>query len=251
MLAIERRSEILALLETQKSVLVADLGKKYGVTEETIRRDLERLEKEGLVKKTYGGAVLAENIAAEPPYKMRVNANREQKLIIAKKVFGLVDSGDNLMLDASSTGMLIAKRLKEKKKITIITNSVEILLTYADSKNATVISTGGKLRESSLSLVGRDAERMLGNFTVDKAIISCKGLELHKGLMESNVAETEVKKAMADSAKQLILAVDSSKFGKPAFARLFDISRVDIVVTDAPPPPAWQTYFAENNIKVW
>ena len=250
MLAIERRTGILAELQLEKSVLVSDLSKKYNVTEETIRRDLEKLAKDGLAKKTYGGAVLVENISAEVSYKIRAKTNKEQKTEIARKISELIEPGENIMLDASSTCVLIAKKLKDKKKLTIITNSVEILLEYADSKNANVISTGGALRESSLSLVGHDAERLIERFTVDKAIISCKGLDLEKGITESNVAEMEIKKAMAGNAKQVVLAVDSSKFNKLSFIKLLELQKIDMIVTDTMPPPEWVEILKKNNIEL-
>ena len=250
MLAIERRGEIMAALAQEKSVLVADLANKYGVTEETIRRDLERLEKEGVAKRTYGGAVIVENTGIDASFRIRAKTNVEQKMIIAGKVLDLVENGENIILDASSTCVLIAKKLKKKDRLTIITNSVEILLEFADCKNISVISTGGVLRESSLSLVGRDAERLLGNFTADKAIISCKGIDFDKGVTESNIAETEIKRAMVGSAKQVILALDSSKFSKLSFTRLMDLRRAHIVVTDDAPGPEWKEWFEINNIKL-
>jgi len=248
MLAIERKNEILAMLKQEGSVLVAPLALRFGVAEETIRRDLEKLEQEGLAKKTYGGAVLASGTSSDASYRVRAKTNTKQKSIIADKVFDLVSDGENILMDASSTSVLIAKKLKQKKKLTILTNSVEILLDFADNKNATVISTGGVLRDSSLSLVGRDAERVIENYTADKAIISCKGIDFEKGVTESNIAEAEVKKAMAANAKYVVLALDSSKFGSLSFARLIDLKNVHTVVTDEMPSKEWQEYFKANGI---
>ena len=250
MLAIERRSAILAILEQAGSVLVAELAIKYGVAEETIRRDLEKLEQEGLAKRTYGGALLADNSSADASYKVRSKTNTKQKSIIADKVFSLIENGDNIIMDASSTVVLIARKLKSKKKLTILTNSVEILLDFADHKDTSVISTGGVLRESSLSLVGRDAERIIENYTADTAIISCKGLDFDKGVTESNVAEAEIKKAMAANAKHVVLALDLSKFDKVSFARLIDLKSIHTVVTDEAPSKQWQEYFEANQINL-
>jgi len=248
MLAIERRSQILSGLESEKSVLVSDLSRKFGVTEETIRRDLEKLEKEGLAKKTYGGAVLAEGLSAEPSFRMREKTNIAQKLIIAEKIFNLVDPKDNIMMDASSTCVLAAKKLKNKDGLTIITNSVEILMECAVSDTVSLMSTGGSLRGSSLSLVGHSAADFMERFTVDKAIISCKGLDFSKGVTESSIAEAEIKKAMADNAKQVILAVDSSKFDRLSFAKSLDFGMVHCVVSDKI-PAQWIDFFDKNNIE--
>jgi len=248
MLAIERRNQILITLEQEKRVLVPELAKKYEVTEETIRRDLEKLEKEGLLKKTYGGAVQAENLSADPPYLMRAETNKAQKLAIAEKIQKLVQPKENIMLDASSTCVHIARKLKNMGKLTIITNSVEILIECSGTENINVISTGGDLRGSSLSLVGSSASNILNQLTADKAIISCKGLDFEKGVMESNLAETEIKKAMAHNARELILAVDSSKFNRLSFAKMLEFAQINLVVSDYI-PPVWTKFFDENNIK--
>jgi len=248
MLAIERRSQILSTIEAEKSVLVVELAKKYDVTEETIRRDLEKLEKEGFVKKTYGGAVLTENLSAELPYRIREKTNEAQKLIVAQKVFDLVEVGENIMLDASSTCVFIARKLKEKGKLTIITNSVEILLECADCENLNLIATGGTLRGSSLSLVGQAAVRSIGKFTADKAVISCKGLDFDKGIMESDISEAEIKKAMAENSKQLILAVDNSKFNRLSFVKSLAWQQVNTITADSA-PNEWSQFFKKNQIK--
>jgi len=247
MLAIERRTQIIESLETEKRVLVPVLARKFDVTEETIRRDLEKLEKEGLLKKTYGGAVLA-NLSAELPYKMRVETNKAKKLVIAEKISQLVEPKDNIMLDASSTCVLIARKLKTMDKLAIITNSVEILMECSNSDNINIISTGGELRGSSLSLVGSGAAFVINQLTADKAIISCKGLDFNKGIMESSLAEAEVKRAMAGNASQIILAMDSSKFNRLSFAKTLDIRRVNMVVSDYV-PTEWAKFFDKNDIK--
>ena len=210
MLAIERRNHILAALEAEKRVLVPELAKKYAVTEETIRRDLEKLAAAGLLKKTYGGAVQADNLTGELPDKMRAETNKAQKLIIAEKIHKLISPKENIFLDASSTCVHIARRLKTVESLTIITNSVEILMECTNAHNINTVSTGGMLRGSSLSLVGSSAIHVLNQLTADKAIISCKGLDFEKGVMESSLEEAEIKRAVAGNAQELILAVDSS-----------------------------------------
>lgn len=109
MLAIERKSEILTILQKEKSVLVAELSQKYGVTEETIRRDLDKLEKEGYVKKTYGGAVLKQKINEDIPFKIREKTNIVQKQKIAKAVAQMIEDGESIMLDSSSTSLMVAE----------------------------------------------------------------------------------------------------------------------------------------------
>jgi len=247
MLAIERRRLILSALDVEGSVLVSDLEKRFAVSNQTIRRDFEKLEKQGLVKKTHGGAVPAESLSAEQPYKMRTDINKAQKLIIAEKIAKLVEASENIILDASSTCVMVAKKLRKKANLTIISNSVEILAECAAFENLNLISTGGALRGSSMSLVGQGAVQSLKKFTVDKAIVSCKGLDLTKGIMESSLDEAEMKKAMVNSARQVILVADSSKFNRMAFAKSLDFKDIHCVVSDNI-PGEWIEFFQENNI---
>ena len=171
MLAIERRNEILSKLREEKKVLVGDLSKYYKVTEETIRRDLDLLEQKGLAKKTYGGAVLVDDLKEDLPYNVRKQTNIKQKKIIAELVSDMIQDGEHIMLDASSTALYIAKSIRDKENITIITNSLEVMIELADKKGWRVLSTGGLMKEGALALIGPQTEKMIDNFHVDKAII--------------------------------------------------------------------------------
>lgn len=177
MLAIERRNRILTILREERHVVVSELAKVFDVSEETIRRDLDKLEKEGHVVKTYGGAVISEGSEAELPYVIRKKANVEAKQKIADLAADLIMDGDTLILDASSTAVFIAQKIKSKKEITLITNSIEVLMELSDVTGWKILSTGGTLKERSCALVGSEAEESLSRFHVDKAFISCKGVD--------------------------------------------------------------------------
>lgn len=250
MLAIERKNAILETLQKEQRVLVAELSQEYGVTEETIRRDLDKLEKEGFVKKTYGGAVLNENTNIEMPLRIREKTNRKEKQTIAKLAAEMIEDGDSIILDSSSTSLMVAQELKDRKKLTVITNSLEVLIELSKSKGVKVISTGGVLKSSSLSLVGRNAEKTLQNFYVDKAIISCKGLDIRKGATDSTEAAAEIKQSMISCSKKLILVVDSTKFGKISFAKILDLRAGDVLVTDSLPNEAWKQRLEEIGVTV-
>ena len=250
MLAIERKNAILERLQKEQRVLVAELSQEYGVTEETIRRDLDKLEKEGFVKKTYGGAVLNENTNIEMPLRIREKTNRKEKQIIAKLVASMIEEGDSIILDSSSTSLMVAQELKNRKKLTVITNSLEVLIELSKSNGVQVISTGGVLKSSSLSLIGKNAEKMLENFYVDKAVISCKGLDIKKGATDSSEADAEIKKSMISCSKKLILAADSTKFGRISFAKILDLREGDVLVSDAVPDPLWKQRLAEIGVAV-
>lgn len=249
MLTIERRNKILEILKKDGRVVVSNLSAMFNVTEETIRRDLEKLEKEGLAKKTYGGAIVVENANVDLPYIVRKEANVEGKEYIAEMISTLIDDEDHIMLDASSTAVYIAKHLKNKKNLTLITNSIEVLLELSDVTGWKILSTGGTLREGSLSQVGYQAEKMISTFHVDKTIISCKGVDIEKGITDSNEMDAHIKKLMLDATNMKILAVDKSKFDKISFTKISDLANVDVVVTDAELNDKWKKTFETLNIQ--
>ena len=202
MLAIERKNQILEKLHQEGKVVVSDLSRLYQVTEETIRRDLEKLENEGLAKKTYGGAILNQSLNTDVPYTVRKRTNVDAKKYIAELIGSLINDGDYIALDASSTALFVVKNIIHKKNITLITNSIEILLELAEKSNWNILSTGGALKEGSLSLVGYSAERMVSEFHVDLAVCSCKGIDLSMGVTDSNEKDAQIKQAIFQAAKK-------------------------------------------------
>ena len=248
MLAIERRREIIARLATNGKVIVTELARDFCVTEETIRRDLEKLDKEGLVSKTYGGAVSKHSPALDLPYNIRESVTVAEKQRIANKIAESIEDGERIMLDSSSTALYIVKRLKDKKNLTIITNGIKILFEVADKQDWTVLSTGGVLKKNALALTGSSAEKMIASYHVDTAICSCKGLDADVGVTDSNENDSLIKQAMFQSAERRILAADSGKFDKKSFVKVVELSGIDMIVTDAPPSEKWQKACAERNI---
>ena len=250
MLAIERRREILARLGADGKVIVSELARDFDVTEETIRRDLERLDKEGLVSKTYGGAVSKQNLSPDLPYNIRETVNVEQKQIIADKVVDLIRDGERIMLDSSSTALYVVKKLKKRNNLTVITNSVKILIELADKSDWTVLSTGGMLKKNGLSLTGSSAEKMIGSFHVDTAICSCRGLDMELGVTDSNENDGLIKTAMFASAERRILIIDDTKFDRKSFVKVCAPDQVDLLVTNAAPSDAWIGFCNDKNIQL-
>jgi hypothetical protein len=160
----------------------------------------------------------------------------------------LIRDGDHIMLDDSSTSLYIAKHLKEKKKITVITNSIEIIMELSNIDGWTVISTGGRLKPESLAFVGNQAQENLQNYHVDIAVISCKGLDADFGISDSSEFHSLLKQAMMRSAKDTILALDSSKFDKASFVKISETQKISTVVTDEKPSKKWLELFKEQNI---
>ena len=231
-------------------VVVSELAERYGVTEETIRRDLERLEAEGYATKTYGGAVRSENAAADLPFTVRKQTNVEGKKYIAEQIGSLVEDGDSLLLDSSTTALFTVKSIFSKHNLTIITNSVEILLDLPQNNDWTVISTGGNYRGEAMAFYGSAAEKLISNYHVDLAILSCKGLDMEKGMTDTREHFAELKKSFLRSARKVILAVDHTKFEKVSFVRIGDLHDVDAVVTDVEPNEAWKRHFEEHRVEL-
>ena len=250
MLAIERRNEILARLTANGKVIVSELAKDFDVTEETIRRDLEKLDHEGLASKTYGGAIAKHTSSVDLPYNVRESVNVDQKLTIADRICDMIRDGERLMLDSSSTALYITKKIKSKKNLTIITNSVKILLELADKSDWTVLSTGGALKQGGLSLMGSSAEKMIKSYHVDTAIFSCKGLDTELGATDSSENDALIKQAMLAAAERRILVLDTEKFDKKAFTKVCDAADVNVIVTDSQPTEKWIRFCEEKSIEL-
>ena len=249
MLAIERRNAILEKLQVERRVVVSELSALYDVSEETIRRDLDKLENDGYAIKSYGGAVINENSNLDLPYNVRKNTNVLGKQKIAALISEMVHDGDNIMLDASSTAVAIAKAIKNKKDLTVITNSLEIALELIETPGCNVISTGGVATGSSFALVGSVTDKTIRSYYVDKAIISCKGIDMYAGFTESDERHANNKASMFYMAKTKILAIDSSKFNKIAFAKIGDLKEISKIVTDKKPEEEWLQKFEELGVE--
>lgn len=249
MLAIERRNAILEKLQAERRVVVSELSQIYKVSEETIRRDLEKLENDGFAIKSYGGAVINENANVDLPFNIRKKRNVISKQKIAEVISSRIKDGTSIMLDASSTAVYIAKALKERKNLTLITNSIEILIEMFDTPNVNVLSTGGAMREGSFALVGPQTDKMLKSYHVDIAIVSAKGFDLETGMTDTEEFHANNKKTMLHAGREKVLAVDSSKFGKTAFTEIGTLEDISMVVTDAKPDEVWLQAFKEYGIE--
>ena len=248
MLALERRNLILEQLQEEKRVVVSELSQKFGVSEETIRRDLDKLDRDGLAVKSYGGAVINENTSIDMPFNVRKKRNVSGKQKMAEIIAGLIEDGDHITLDASTTAIFIAKAIKQKQRLTVLTNSIEVIIELSGVSEWNIISSGGKLKEGYLALVGTNTIEIFSSYNVEKAIVSGKGFDMEKGLTDSSDEFAKPKQMMLKSAKQKIIAVDRTKFDTVAFSKIADLKDIDIVVTDEKPSEGWSTLLRENGI---
>jgi len=249
-LAAERIEKITAMLRQFRRVSVSELREMFNVSEETIRRDLDKLMATGIARRTYGGALLNDDTRAETPYDLRKRSDVQAKARIATLVAGLIDDGDYIMLDESSTSSFIAHELKQLKGLTLITNSMEIVAELADVQGWNILCTGGQKRPSAPSFAGHQAENMVRSYHVDKSIISCGSLDIDAGFTDRHEDTALIKRAMMDSAKQVILAVDHTKFDRVAFATIGGLNRVSVLVTDMKPDERWLEAAEKYGIKI-
>ena len=248
MLAIERKQEILDKLRLQQHVVVSELSLQYQVTEETIRRDLDKLEKEGYCTKTYGGAILGNSTKADLSYTIRNKTNVEAKKKIASIAASYIQDGDHIMLDDSSTSLFLAKEIKDKQRLTVITNSIQIITELSEVEGWTIMSTGGTLKPDSLALIGNQAQQSILNYHVDKAFISCKGIDMEHGVTDSNENHSLNKKAMLRSAAETFLCLDSSKFNKISFVTICGFEDLRNMITDTAPTKEWLDFLKKKKI---
>ena len=240
MLGLERRQKILEKIKQEHRVYVSELSKIFDVTEETIRRDLDKLEEEDLIRRDYGGAVLNSYISEDLSFLKRSLINGDLKNRIAQKAQSLIDDDSTIMMDSSSTCLTLLNFLRTRKNLTVITNSIRLAYDFSGA-SFKIISAGGFLRGKSFALTGALTCDNLKNYFVDYAILSCKGIDIERGVMESNDEESAVKQVMIAQAKKVILLVDSSKFDKISFAKTCDFSKISILVTDHEPSDDWKT----------
>ncbi|WP_339183990.1 DeoR/GlpR family DNA-binding transcription regulator [Oceanobacillus sp. FSL W7-1293] len=231
MLVAERQQKIVELVNERKSVRVSELSNLFSVTEETIRRDLEKLEKKKQLLRSHGGAVSLHSDSLEIPYSKREIMNVEEKKAIAIEAVKHVEEGDKIILDASTTAWYMAKVLPDIS-ITVLTNSIKVAMELSTKSQVTVISTGGILRKESLSYIGPVAELCLDSYHLNKAFISCKGLHLDRGMSESDEQQARVKEKMISNVDKVYIMIDHSKLGVQAFAKIGDLDVVDHLIID-------------------
>ncbi|CAH0118195.1 MULTISPECIES: DeoR/GlpR family DNA-binding transcription regulator [unclassified Paenibacillus] len=248
MLAAERHEKIVRVVLERGSARVAELSRLCGVTEETIRRDLDRLEASGRLRRSHGGAVGVQT-PPETPYFEREMLSVEEKRNIARLALEFIEPGERIILDASTTAWHMASMMPDIT-LTVLTNSINVAKELSVKEKMEVICTGGVLSPLSLSFVGPLAERSLERYYVNKAFLSCKGLHPEKGVSESNEDQARVKSKMIEQADEVFLLADSSKIGVQAFTRVASWEAIRKVVTDAEAPADFVAQLSGLGIEV-
>lgn len=232
MYARERQEEIARLARQQGRVEVAALADAFGITPETVRRDLTRLERRGVLRRTHGGALPIERLGFEPGLVERSKVRHAEKQRIGGAATAYLPTEGTVLIDAGTTTACLADALAPDVELTFVTNALPIALQLMTRPQCTVLMVGGRVRGRTLAQVDSWALRALADVHVDVAFIATNGVSLEHGLTTPDLAEAEVKRTMMRSAARVVLLADSSKVGQRHFARFGDIEQVDVFVTD-------------------
>lgn len=251
MLAEERREEILKMLEKNKVVKAIELSKYFEVGIETIRRDFDALEKQGQLKKIYGGATLERIEPKNLDYATRLNIEVTEKIEVAQKAIKFIVEEDTIFLNDSSTNIYLAREIKKNiKKITIITNSLVIASELADMEQYNVILAGGFLDTKEKAFFGSISEEILSRFIVNKAFLSVSNLSLRMGLTDYPQKEVIIQQTMMKHSKEVIVLANSQKFETTSLIKVSELNDVKLIITDSKLNKDIYETYKEHNIEI-
>lgn len=227
-----RQTKVLQILETEERVQVVELARQFGVSDMTVRRDLEVLEQQGAINRVHGGAVRAQSRSYEPPFAVRLARSHDAKRRIAAVAASLLRKGETVILDAGTTTLEVARALRGGPDLRVLTMSLHGANLLQDQPQITLMTCGGVVRFGEHSLTGAMAERAFLDFSFDTYFMSAGGIDTEMGVTEYNPEDAAVKRAAFANARRRIAVVDGSKIGTTAFARVCAIGDLDMIITD-------------------
>lgn len=247
----KRLEEMEQYIHERGKVSVSELGKKWDITTETVRRDLDKLEEKGILTRIHGGAVWNESIVRDGVhFYERQRRNLAEKRKLAKRAVPLALSNQVIFADASSTVLELLRLIQGADHLIVVTNSAEVFLNPSNVKMH-IVSTGGIFNNHSMSFQGEVTKSTLHRYNANLAIIGCKGLNRQQGVMDSYESEAEIKKVMLEHADQVALLVDHTKFDQIAFLELTDYEKIDYLITDCKPSDEWMEFFESKQVEVF
>ena len=249
----ERQLEIVRFVEERGRARVAELSDHFGVSAVTIRKDLDVLADGGRVIRTHGGAIAARVRRGDLTHDVRDQMHREEKAVIGALAAAQVSDGESILIDASTTGLHLARELMHRgagQSLTIVTNSIRIASELAIRPDIVVLLMGGRVRGRSLSLVGQLGDAVLSRVNVHKAFVGAAGFTLEEGLTETTEEEAQIKRAMVAAAREIYAIVDHSKWGRVASATFCRAEGLTGVFTDAGASVEMLSTLEEKGIKV-
>jgi DeoR/GlpR family transcriptional regulator of sugar metabolism len=238
MFAAERRKAIADLVRSSGAISIRDLALQVRVSEVTVRRDLQALESDGLIKRQHGGAMPVTDLPPEPTYAEKRHTASTEKAAIARAAAALVQDGDAIVIGAGTTTMALAEELRGRTELTVMTNSLLVAQAFADCPRVEVILTGGMLRGSILAMVGSAAEVALAGMHADRTFLSGNGLSATNGLSTPNQMVAGIDRAMAAAGREVVVLADHTKFVRNSVVQTVPASDIQVLVTDPAAPAA-------------
>jgi DeoR/GlpR family transcriptional regulator of sugar metabolism len=248
MLAPQRQAAILDRVRAAGGVRVSELAAEYGVSDMTIRRDLETLAERGLLSKVHGGATtVGPGSAHEPGFAAKSVQQRAEKAAIAARAAALVSPGDAVALSAGTTTAELAHRLVDVPSLTVVTNSIPVADVFyrAGRPDQTVVLTGGT-RTPSDALVGPVAVAAIGSLHMDVLFLGVHGMSMRAGYTTPNLMESETNRALVDAAERLVVLADHTKWGTVGISSIASLSEADVLITDVGLDATSQSLLAEQ-----
>ena len=246
----ERHARISTCLLEAGFLGVVEMSKRLGVSEATIRRDLSELEGRGLLKRTHGGATVAEKASPEAPVMLRVREQSDAKTRIGRAAAEMVQAGDTIFIGSGTTALEVARHLAGRQDITVISNALTVINLLAAEDGMTVIGTGGFLRRSELSFIGHITEHALQELRPQKAFVGIRAISLTHGLTNDYIPEISTDRVIFRSAPEIVLVADHTKFGKISTALVAPAVTVQHVVTDSATPRDMCERLREGGVNV-
>ncbi|WP_331281353.1 DeoR/GlpR family DNA-binding transcription regulator [Paenibacillus sp. FSL R5-0345] len=231
MFPLERQKKIIEILMLKKVQKLPELAEELNISIDTLRRDINLLDKQGKIKKIYGGIKLVESEFAESPMDARMVGHLEEKKMIAQKCSEYINDGDCIYLDSGSTTYQIAKYIKNKKNLTVITNSIPVVNELMNSAVELII-IGGKVRLNEQSVIAYDYLFNFSELNILKAFICASGITLEKGISDYNLEEAQTRKKIIDLSKEVYVAADHTKFGKDVTIGIASLDKIGYIITD-------------------
>ncbi len=246
---VERRSDILALLQKTGSHRVEALSQHFGVSAVTIRSDLNMLEQQGYITRSHGFAVLNSRLIAELSVADKRNNYPELKQRIGKLAASLLKEGERVILDSGTTTKAIVNHINDLN-LTVLTNGLDVAMALVSCPNVELRMTGGVLRKNAMSFSGVMADNNLQHYRFDKVFLGVDGFDLQKGVTTFNEQEAQLNRLMCDAADQVIVVTDSSKFGQYSNFVICQANQIDVLVTDNKIPLSYQEYLENMGVQV-
>jgi DeoR/GlpR family transcriptional regulator of sugar metabolism len=232
----ERMQHVLHLLDTRDSVQVSELAESFAVSEVTVRSDLTSLASQGLVARVRGGVRALQQGQSEVGFDLRLRLEVERKRAIARVAASMIEEGQAVALDASTTAYYLALELRNKRELVVVTNGLLVATALADAPGITVLVTGGVLRLSAMSLVGDLGTDVLRTTRINKGFLGARGLSLERGLMDLNPDEVRIKQEMADACEEIYGIFDGTKWHRSALLSFVPVEELAGIVTDSSAP---------------